>query len=160
MIGRFTSPDSVDYLDPKSINGLNLYAYCNNDPINKYDPTGHFGILSMILFGTLIGAASGFLFDAGKQLINNGGNLHEVNWGSAVNSSIVGAALGFSLAMGVGYLGPVIAGTSVVGGLSVGSAFAISSAVSFGAGALGYVSEEWINGRTPSFGKAIMHGGL
>ena len=27
-IGRFISPDSVDYLDPQSINGLNLYAYC------------------------------------------------------------------------------------------------------------------------------------
>lgn len=39
---RFISPDSIEYLDPSSINGMNLYAYCNNDPINKYDPTGHF----------------------------------------------------------------------------------------------------------------------
>ena len=39
---RFISPDSVDYLDPSSINGLNLYAYCENDPINRYDPSGHF----------------------------------------------------------------------------------------------------------------------
>ena len=38
---RFISPDSVDYLDSSSINGLNLYAYCGNDPINRYDPTGH-----------------------------------------------------------------------------------------------------------------------
>lgn len=39
---RFISPDSVDYLDPSAINGLNLYAYCGNDPINRYDPSGHF----------------------------------------------------------------------------------------------------------------------
>ena len=39
---RFISPDSVDYLDPSSINGLNLYSYCGNDPINRFDPSGHF----------------------------------------------------------------------------------------------------------------------
>ena len=40
-IGRFISPDSVDYLDPTTINGLNLYAYCGNDPVNYADPSGH-----------------------------------------------------------------------------------------------------------------------
>ena len=30
---RFISPDSIEYLDPSSINGLNLYAYCSNNPI-------------------------------------------------------------------------------------------------------------------------------
>ncbi|MCQ2798616.1 MAG: RHS repeat-associated core domain-containing protein [Bacilli bacterium] len=34
-IGRFISPDSADYLDPTSINGLNLYAYCNNNLIHE-----------------------------------------------------------------------------------------------------------------------------
>ena len=42
MWRRFISPDDSAYLDPESINGLNLYCYCNNDPINKFDPTGHF----------------------------------------------------------------------------------------------------------------------
>lgn len=27
-IGRFIFPDSIEYLNPDSINGLNLYAYC------------------------------------------------------------------------------------------------------------------------------------
>ena len=38
---RFISPDSTDYLDPESVNGLNLYAYCGNDPVNYADPSGH-----------------------------------------------------------------------------------------------------------------------
>lgn len=28
----------------KSVNGLNLYAYCGNDSVNKYDPSGHIAI--------------------------------------------------------------------------------------------------------------------
>ena len=32
-IGRFISPDSIDNIDPSAINGLNLYRYCNNNPI-------------------------------------------------------------------------------------------------------------------------------
>lgn len=38
---RWISPDSIEYLDDESINGLNLYAYCGNDPVNRIDPTGH-----------------------------------------------------------------------------------------------------------------------
>lgn len=38
---RFISPDDTTYLDPESVNGLNLYCYCNNDPINYCDPSGH-----------------------------------------------------------------------------------------------------------------------
>lgn len=38
---RFISPDSAQYLEPENVNGLNLYAYCGNDPINYADPSGH-----------------------------------------------------------------------------------------------------------------------
>ena len=37
---RFISPDDTAYLDPESVNGLNLYCYCNNDPVNCVDPSG------------------------------------------------------------------------------------------------------------------------
>ena len=40
-MGRFLNMDSVDYADPETLNGLNLYAYCENDPVSRYDPTGN-----------------------------------------------------------------------------------------------------------------------
>jgi len=38
---RFISPDDIEYLDSESVNGLNLYCYCLNNPISYYDPSGH-----------------------------------------------------------------------------------------------------------------------
>lgn len=39
-IGRFISPDSIEYINPEHVNGLNLYAYCNNNPIMALDSRG------------------------------------------------------------------------------------------------------------------------
>ncbi|MFP3518612.1 RHS repeat-associated core domain-containing protein [Pseudomonas sp. SIMBA_077] len=38
VLMRFNSPDS---LSPFGDGGINAYAYCDNDPANKFDPTGH-----------------------------------------------------------------------------------------------------------------------
>lgn len=46
---RFISPDSIEYLDPSSINGLNLYAYCYNDSINYVDSSGCFAIRTFLI---------------------------------------------------------------------------------------------------------------
>ncbi len=40
-IGRFISPDGIEYLESDNVNGLNLYAYCANNPIMHIDPSGH-----------------------------------------------------------------------------------------------------------------------
>lgn len=38
--GRFISADGIQYLDPETLGGLNLYAYCNSNPIMSVDPDG------------------------------------------------------------------------------------------------------------------------
>ena len=53
-IGRFISPDSLEYLDPENVNGLNLYSYCNNDPVNYSDGSGHMPEWAQFVLGGLI----------------------------------------------------------------------------------------------------------
>lgn len=53
---RFISPDKCDYLETEEPNGLNLYCYCNNDPVNNYDPTGHLAISTII--GIVVGVVA------------------------------------------------------------------------------------------------------
>ena len=40
-MGRFINMDNVDYSDPETLNGLNLYAYCLNNPVMYVDSSGH-----------------------------------------------------------------------------------------------------------------------
>ncbi|MDE6613305.1 MAG: RHS repeat-associated core domain-containing protein, partial [Clostridia bacterium] len=40
-LGRFISQDSIEYADLETINGLNLYAYCANNPVMYFDPNGN-----------------------------------------------------------------------------------------------------------------------
>ena len=48
-VGRFLNRDSVSYADPETIGGLNLYAYCLNNPVEYVDPAGTGPILALIL---------------------------------------------------------------------------------------------------------------
>ncbi|MBO5967049.1 MAG: RHS repeat-associated core domain-containing protein, partial [Clostridia bacterium] len=38
--GRFLNADNLGYMELETLTGLNLYAYCINNPVMKTDPTG------------------------------------------------------------------------------------------------------------------------
>ena len=55
-VGRFISADNLNYLEPGTINGLNLYAYCGNNPVMNIDPSGHF-LIELMTLASLVTAA-------------------------------------------------------------------------------------------------------
>ena len=61
-VGRFITQDDVDYADYEAIGGLNLYAYCNNNPVMHSDPSGN--SLIGTLLATIFAPLSGFIFQA------------------------------------------------------------------------------------------------
>ena len=88
---RFISPDDTAYLDPETPNGLNLYCYCNNDPVNYADPSGH---LALVTFGfwAIVGIVSAaMVLGGGAQLASNA---LAGNTGSDLWRGVTGAALG------------------------------------------------------------------
>ena len=96
---RFISPDDTAYLDPETVNGLNLYCYCNNDPVNYADPSGRLAIsLAMIglIVGAVIGAAAGGVaaYSIAKNQGAEGWDLFGWTMAGIFGGGIVGGALG------------------------------------------------------------------
>jgi len=113
---RFIQSDDIEYLDPSSINGLNLYCYCGNDPINKYDPSGHFAISVGFLIGSiLIGAAFGAGI-SGAVAYAEGERGWDLVW-DIVGGGIFGAAIGATAALG-GAAGLAATGAKIAVGAS------------------------------------------
>lgn len=48
-ICRFINADEIKYVDVDTKLCTNIFAYCTNDPINKFDPDGHFIILIILI---------------------------------------------------------------------------------------------------------------
>ena len=117
---RFISRDDHSYLDPETVNGLNLFAYCGNDPVNKYDPTGHFLISTAVLIGAIVGAVIGataggiVAYNVAKDSGAEGWELFGWTVTGILGGGVIGAAIGAAVGYGVGYL----AGGTYASGLS------------------------------------------
>ena len=132
---RWISPDSIEYLDPSSINGLNLYCYCYNDPVNYYDPSGHFAISTLIILGLIaVGAVVGGTV-AGVNSYNNGNRGWELVGdvlGGALIGGAIGGIVGYFAAPGIAAMlsstGTIGGALAFAGGMgSTGAGIAISS---------------------------------
>ena len=92
---RFISPDDTAYLDPETPNGLNLYAYCNNDPVNFADPSGNLPQWAeWLIGGAVIGlAALGAIFLPGAAGVIMGAAFYGAVTG-AVGGAVIGGLIG------------------------------------------------------------------
>ena len=126
-VGRFLSPDSLEYLEPEDLGGLNLYSYCNNNPVNYYDPEGHIAMwLILALAGAIAGAIVGGFY-GGLTAAANGQN---VGFGILIGA-FSGLIMGFAAGAGGYFLGTAIAGSAASIGMAVLKGVAISFAGGF-----------------------------
>jgi len=131
---RFISPDDTAYLDIETPNGLNLYVYCANDPVNYVDPSGH-----SILVGMLVGAIIGAVIGGAYGGITAAANGQNVTAGILIGG-LAGGLMGAGAALASVFLAPAITGGAVVmGGIqfSTGAAVAIGGGIAFFSGAFG-----------------------
>ncbi len=138
-VGRFISQDGVEYAEPETINGINLYAYCGNNPVTYVDPTGEL-FFTCLFISLAIGAVVGAAVN-GVIAYNNGARGWEVV-GAVAAGAVVGGAMG-ALAGAIIGAGAVIISTGIAaigGGIGagalVGGGIVGGSAVAVGAGAI------------------------
>jgi RHS repeat-associated protein len=174
-IGRFISADSINYLDPSSGQGLNLYAYCGNNPVMYTDITGYLpewlentlaiggvvllvaGIAVAAVFtGGLAGAAlMAVAFSTGIGASSGFSKAIEEDTSIAagvLSGGIKGLATGTAIGLGIMTGGGAF---SALGGLT---AFGGSLAINFGAGIGSNAIDSKMNNRDFSLNNAINNG--
>ena len=106
--GRFINADGLEYLDPETIGGLNLYSYCGNNPVMYTDPSGTFWLtLGIMVAGGLINAA----ISAVASAISQGDDFDAAEFWIDIASGFVS---GMVAASPLGFAGQVVA-SGVIG---------------------------------------------
>ena len=137
-IGRFITIDDITYLDPETINGLNLYAYCGNNPVMGYDSNGTWDWSKF--WKTILGVAIGIglaVITVMAVIASGGALLVPVVAGFVIgaSTSFIGQGIG-NLASGRNFFDGISIGSVLIGGLA-GAAFATGIGGLWGAVAIG-----------------------
>jgi RHS repeat-associated protein len=155
QIGRFISQDDVSYLDPEHVNGLNLFAYCGNNPVMHSDPLGNSITLVFLIVGLIAGVVVGGVA-GGVTAHNIAAETGATGWelfgwtalgvfGGAIIGGSIGATVGVGLGVlfsGAATLGTVIGSgglIALVGGGTLGGGTAlatVSAGIAIGVGAI------------------------
>ena len=156
VTAQFLSPDHPDYLDPETLGGIDLYAYCLNNPVMGYDPEGTwnwsaFGLIAAIVVSAVVGvaltiasggiagavlggAAIGFSASATENLVTqvSTSGWENVDYGQAWKEGGIGAAVGAVS----GFFSYGVSSIASAAGKSIGFAFSqashIGSGIQFG----------------------------
>ena len=154
--GRFISQDEIDFILPNHLTGLNLFAYCSDNPIMYTDPSGNFFLTALIvgaIAGAVIGATVGGVsaYNDAKASGATGGELIGKTVLGAVGGGVIGAAAGAvvgagawlaasAITAGIGAIGTGISALSgsgmLAGSLATGGVVVSNGAVAV-AGVLG-----------------------
>ena len=151
--GRFISPDSIEYLAPAVIHGLNLYAYCGNNPVNYSDDTGHMPAW----LGNLLIAGAGLLLIAGLGIatIATGGAAAGVAgaiFAGALKGALICSAIGTVAGGAIGYA------VDGVDGMLTGMAIGFTVGAVLGAvigGTIGFVNYSPLQAASNAANKAM-----
>ena len=136
-VGRFLNIDKLCNADSGAINGLNLWAYCCNNPVMGYDPYGTwdwgrfwkgFAIVAVAVAavaltvatlgtgsavgGVIVAGTVGAAGDMFSQAVIEDKDFSEINYGQVAISGVTSA---LSAIPGVGYTGSI--GLSFAGGM-------------------------------------------
>ena len=160
-IGRFMTIDGIEYLNPETINGLNLYAYCGNNPVSNVDPNGNawwhwlLGVVAVVALVAVVVASA--VVTGGTSLVAMG-----VGFAVGATASVVSQGVA-NVISGNGFFDNINIGTVLVGGLA-GAAFAGVSFIAslsgvagaFGIGVAANVATSSIEQK--SIGKILFNG--
>lgn len=96
---RFINADNHDLLSQfrETLGNKNLYEYCNNNPLNKLDSTGNFGLLIGMAVGAITGAIVSGVVSAASQYVSEG----KVDWEIVLVDMAFGAVGGAVSATGI-----------------------------------------------------------